>query len=211
MDLSSLSAYIFTCLVIELTPGPNMGFLALVAATRGRRLGFSTVAGIALGLLVVGVLAAAGVATFVDRSEFFYQTLRFGGGAYLLWLALQQWREADKPVLDAQHMSPMVRRYFRYGLTVNLLNPKAALFYIAILPTYLHSNASTESSTIAEAVWLTLIYVSIATTIHISIVLFSSTLQPVFQKEGLRRNTARGFALLLAAIAVWMVWQSARP
>lgn len=210
MDLSSLSAYIFTCLVIELTPGPNMGFLALVGATRGRRLGFSTVAGIALGLLVVGVLAAAGVAAFVDRSEVFYQTLRFGGGAYLLWLALQQWREADKPVLDAQHMSPLLLRYFRYGLAVNLLNPKAALFYIAILPSYLNSNGSTESSTVAQAVWLTLIYVSIATVIHILIVLFSSTLQPVFQKEGLRKKTARGFAILLAVIAIWMVLNTAR-
>lgn len=210
MDLSSLSAYIFTCLVIELTPGPNMGFLALVGATRGRRLGFSTVAGIALGLLIVGVLAAAGVATFIDQSEFFYQALRFGGGGYLLWLALQQWREADKPVPDTKDMSPLLRRYFRYGLTVNLLNPKAALFYIAILPSYLHSNGRTESSTIAEAVWLTLIYVSIATAIHILIVLFSSTLQPVFQKDGLRKNTARGFAILLAGIAIWMVLKTAR-
>lgn len=187
-----------------------MGFLALVAATKGRRLGLYTVAGIALGLLIVGLLAAFGIATLVDRSDFLYEMLRFGGGGYLLWLAWQQWREADSRFLELKPSTSKIRRYFRYGLTVNLLNPKAAVFYIAVLPTYLHANDNSAGSTVFEAIELTLIYVSIATLVHLLIVVFAGSLQPVLQKDRLRKTTARALAILLAAVAIWMVWQTAR-
>jgi threonine/homoserine/homoserine lactone efflux protein len=187
-----------------------MGFLALVAATKGRRLGFYTVAGIALGLLVVGLLAAIGIATLVDRSDFLYETLRFGGGAYLFWLAWQQWREADGRFLELRPSASKIRKYFRYGLTVNLLNPKAAVFYIAILPTYLSTSDTRAGSTVFEAIGLTLIYVTIATLVHLLIVAFAGSLQPILQKDRLRKATARILALLLAAVAVWMVLKTAR-
>lgn len=187
-----------------------MGFLALVAATKGRKLGLFTVAGITLGLLIVGLLAAIGVATLIERSDFLYDALRFGGGAYLLWLAWQQWREADESFQDLNTSASEIRQYFRHGLTVNLLNPKAAVFYIAILPTYLHASDGGGGSTLFEAIGLTGLYVGIATLIHILIVVFASTLQPVLQRERLRKNTARTFALLLAAVAIWMVLKTAR-
>lgn len=187
-----------------------MGFLALVAATKGRRLGLYTVAGITLGLLIVGLLAAIGVATLIERSDFLYDVLRFGGGAYLLWIALQQWREADGSFQDLDHSAAEIRQYFRHGLTVNLLNPKAAIFYIAILPTYLRANDSSAGSTLFEAIGLTGLYVAIATLIHILIVVFAGTLQPVLQKDHLRKNTTRIFAILLAAVAIWMVLKTAR-
>jgi threonine/homoserine/homoserine lactone efflux protein len=144
---TSISAFLITCLIIELTPGPNMGFLALVAATKGRLTGFFTVAGIALGLVSVGLLAAIGVAAIIERSVLLYELLRWGGGAYLMWLAFQQWREVSGGTLDSQPDASRVGEYFRYGLIVNLLNPKAAVFYIAILPSYLHTDGSLGRST----------------------------------------------------------------
>ena len=207
---STIAPYLLTCLLIELTPGPNMGFLALVAATKGRKLGFYTVAGITLGLLTVGLLAAIGLATIIDRSDFLYETLRFGGGAYLLWLAWQQWQEADGSFLELKPSVTKIRQYFRYGLAVNLLNPKAAVFYIAILPTYLNTSDNNAGSTVLDAIGLTLIYVSIASLIHLLIVVFAGSLQPVLQKDRLRKTTARILAVLLAAVAVWMVLHTAR-
>lgn len=187
-----------------------MGFLTLVAATKGRRLGFMTIAGITVGLLIVGLMAAAGVATLIERSPFLYETLRFGGGAYLLWIALQHWRDSEQSSDDLALSASDMRRYFRHGLTVNLLNPKAAIFYIAILPTYLTVNLDQAGSTVLAATVLTLIYVGIATAIHVLIVLFAGTLQPLLQNERVRKTTTRGFAVLLALIALWMVLGSAR-
>lgn len=187
-----------------------MGFLALVAATKGRRIGLYTVAGIALGLLIVGLLAAIGIATLIERSDFLYESLRFGGGAYLLWLAWQQWREAKGNSLELKPHVSKIRKYFRYGLTVNLLNPKAAIFYIAVLPTYVRANSDSGSSAVFEAIGLTLIYVTIATLIHGMIVAFAGGLQPVLQKDRLRQTTSRILAVLLAVVAIWMVLETAR-
>lgn len=206
----SISAFVLTCLIIELTPGPNMGFLALVAATKGRRLGFFTVMGIALGLLVVGLLAAVGVAAIIERSAVLYELLRWGGGAYLLVLAFQQWRDASRDTRDPEPNASRTFEYFRYGLVVNLLNPKAAVFYIAILPTYLRVGDNLDGSATFGAMGLTVIYVGIATAIHLLIVIFAGALQPVLQKEKLRRNTTRILAVLLACVAVWMVFTTAR-
>lgn len=187
-----------------------MGFLALVAATKGRRIGFSTIAGITLGLLIVGLMAAAGVAALIERSPFLYETLRYGGGAYLLWIAFQHWRDSTRPSDDTALTVSTKRLYFRHGLTVNLLNPKAAIFYIAILPTYLSVGLNQGGSTVLAATALTLIYVGIATAIHVVIVIFAGTLQPLLQNDRIRKNATRGFAVLLALIAIWMVLGSAR-
>ena len=64
----TLASFLLTSLLIELTPGPNMTYLALVTARDGRRAGLATVAGVALGLAVVGAIAASGVASLIQAS-----------------------------------------------------------------------------------------------------------------------------------------------
>jgi threonine/homoserine/homoserine lactone efflux protein len=61
-------AFLFTALLIELTPGPNMAWLALTSAGEGRRAGFAAVAGIALGLGMLGAVSAVGLAELATRS-----------------------------------------------------------------------------------------------------------------------------------------------
>lgn len=81
---SALLAFALTCVVIEITPGPNMAWLAALSLSRGWRNGFAAVAGVALGLSVYGVLAAFGLAAVIESSTFLYESLRWGGVAYLL-------------------------------------------------------------------------------------------------------------------------------
>src|ERR1700730_756944 len=92
----TFGAFALTCLVIELTPGPNMAYLAVLSAGNGRRAGFAATLGIALGLLIVGVGAALGLAALISSSRLLYEALRWGGIAYLLWLAWDGWREATE-------------------------------------------------------------------------------------------------------------------
>src|SRR5262245_32737332 len=89
---TTLLAFAGTCLVVELTPGPNMAYLAVLSADKGRRAGFAAVAGIAVGLLIVGVGAALGLAALVASSRWLYEILRWCGAFYLLWLAWDAWR-----------------------------------------------------------------------------------------------------------------------
>ena len=136
MDLTQLAAFALTALLIELTPGPNMAWLALLAATEGRRLGFAAVAGVALGLSLIGLLAALGLSALLQSQPLAYQALRWAGVAYLLWIAWDTWRGASGDEHGAGQGASAAAQ-FRRGLITNLLNPKAAVFYIALLPTFI--------------------------------------------------------------------------
>ena len=87
ISFETLLAFAATCLVIELAPGPNMAYLAVLSASKGRRAGFAATLGIALGLLIVGLAAALGLTAIIANSRWVYEALRWGGVFYLLWLA----------------------------------------------------------------------------------------------------------------------------
>lgn len=199
---SSLLSFALTSVIIELTPGPNMTYLALVAARDGRRSGFATVAGVALGLAIVGAIAAFGVAELVQSSRLLYEALRWSGVLFLLYLAWEGWRESAQSVAG-EVMSD--RSYFLRGLVTNLLNPKAAVFYVAVLPSFL----DTTRPLFGQTVSLSVIYVAVATAIHVGIVLLAGTLEPFLNDPRRERIARRALSALLACVAVWFAWSTA--
>lgn len=202
--MENLIAFISASVLIELTPGPNMAFLALVGATQGRRRGFATVLGVALGLFIIGLLSALGVGGIISRSPTLFQFLRWGGIAYLLYLAFEGWKDADVSSARPTNSDATELTYFRHGLTVNLLNPKAALFYITVLPTFL----SARDAAWSEIFGLTAIYVSIATIIHILIVVFASSFHAFLNDPRRSLWVKRVLAIALALTAIWFGWST---
>lgn len=202
--MENLIAFISASILIELTPGPNMAFLALVSATKGRRFGFATTAGVALGLLAIGLLAAAGVGAIVTQNPILFQLLRWGGIAYLLYLAWEGWKEAGESSPQKANSASGNLTYFRHGLTVNLLNPKAALFYITILPTFL----SSRDAGWTEIFSLTALYVGIATAVHILIVIFAGSFHHFLDDPKRSLWLRRVLALALALTAIWFGWST---
>ncbi|WP_269932571.1 LysE family translocator [Aminobacter sp. HY435] len=202
-ETSTLVSFALTSLIIELTPGPNMTYLALVSAGEGRRAGFATVAGIALGLLVIGLVAALGVTELIQSSQLLYEGLRWAGVLFLLYLAYEGWRGSGEAVPAGNDAD---RRYFTRGLVTNLLNPKAAVFYIAVLPTFIAAERPVLSQTLA----LTAIYVAVATIIHALIVVLSSQLEPLLNNARIEKIARRALSALLAAVAIWFAFSTAR-
>jgi threonine/homoserine/homoserine lactone efflux protein len=206
---SSLLAFALTCFVIEVTPGPNMAYLAALSLSQGVRAGLAAVAGIALGLSVYGIAATLGLSAIIDNSTVLYETLRWGGVAYLLWLAWDAWmaeREAAPGAIDRDAaIGPWTA--FRRGLITNLLNPKAAIFYVAVLPDFIQI---TKGGIAIQTLTLSAIYVSTATAIHLVIVLLASRMQRIIETPDKRRNIRRALAILLAAIAFWFALSTGR-
>ena len=87
--------FLLTAILIELTPGPNMAWLALLGASRGRIAALGAVAGIALGLAIAGAAAAFGVSALIGKTPWVFQALRWAGALYLLYLAWDAWQQAD--------------------------------------------------------------------------------------------------------------------
>lgn len=203
-DASLIVAFALTSALIELTPGPNMTYLAIVSAGEGRRLGYFTVAGVALGLAIIGIAAAMGVTAIIQASPALYDTLRWAGAAYLLWLAWDGWRGSGGQARpQTGHHREMV--FFRRGLITNVLNPKAAVFYVTVLPAFLLDNPR-----LSDSLLLTAVYVTVATIIHILIVLLAGSVKPLLTNPVQEMLLRRTLSVLLLVVAIWFALNTAR-
>ncbi len=188
-----LTGFALAVLLIELTPGPNMAWLAGLAATEGKRSGLSAVAGVALGLLANGVLAALGLATLLTAMPALLHGLRIAGAAMMVWLAIEAWRGAEKAPPPTA-----TRRAFATGALLNLLNPKAYLFFVVVAPEFLGG----RTLGLTEALTLALVSTGIATAIHLAIVLAGSHAQAWLADPARTKWVRRGFAVVMLGVAV---------
>lgn len=204
VEPDALWGFVLASIVMEITPGPNMAYLAILALGDGRRAGYAAVTGVALGLLLVGLASALGVGAAVTASPLAWQVLRWGGVAYLLWLAWDGWRGANE---TPEHAAPgsTLMRFFRRGLVTNLLNPKAFALYIAVLPGFV----SADHPIIPQAIGLSLLYVLIATAIHLAIVTAAGAARHVLADPRWMMTMRRFLSLLLVGVALWLAVKTA--
>ncbi|MEN0652959.1 MULTISPECIES: LysE family translocator [Hyphobacterium] len=204
-DLSGLFGFALAVLVIEVTPGPNMAWIAVLSAGSGRKAGLSAVAGIALGLLVIGAAAGLGLAALITAAPALYEVLRWGGALFLLYLAWEGWREAGES--SPAKLPDGSLKHFSRGFLINALNPKAALFYVAVLPEFIDPARSLP----LQAAALTVLSVIIATMIHTAIVFAAAQAQSLVSDRRRLMILRRILSALLVLIAVWLFFETARP
>lgn len=205
--IPSLLSFALASLIIEAIPGPNQTYLAALTLQHGLRAGLAAVAGIALGLSIYGLAATLGVATLIDQSPLLYGILRWTGVAYFLWLAWQNWHGEEGDAVDAAKAGEAERTAFRRGLITNLLNPKAAIFYIAVLPGFIVKDGG---PLLWQTFLLSAVFVTVATFTHLIVVFASGRLRIYLEDPEWRKPVRRGLALLLAAVAVWFAFSTAR-
>jgi threonine/homoserine/homoserine lactone efflux protein len=102
--------------------------------TSGRRAGFAAVAGIQLGTCVHAGFAILGISAILQLSLVAFVAMKLAGAAYLLWIAVRLWRDRSTIGASAGVAAAGPRRAFVEGALSNVLNPKMALFYLALLP-----------------------------------------------------------------------------
>ncbi len=199
-----LVGFALAVLLIELTPGPNMAWLSGLAATEGRRAGIAAVAGVALGLLVNGVLAALGLATLLQMVPELLRGLQWAGAAMMVFLAIQAWRGSGR---GAGSKAPSIppeqvhRRSFVTGLLINLLNPKAYIFFVVVAPQFLRG----ATLSLANALVLAVVSAVIATAIHVALVLAGARAHDWLADPSRTVWARRGFALVMLAVAASFV------
>lgn len=120
-----------------LTPGPNMMYVTSRSITQGRRAGLVSLLGVGLGFLIYMSMANLGLsAVFLVVPEL-YTAVKLAGAAYLGWLAWQALRPGGVSAFAPQELAPdSNRRLFTMGLLTNLLNPKAAIMYLSLIPQF---------------------------------------------------------------------------
>lgn len=205
IDPAVLLPFLAAVTLIELTPGPNMGYLAGLSAVEGRRAGLVTVAGITCGLLAYMLASVVGLTEVLRVNRHLYGLLRWAGVAYVLWLALDAWRGKEKAEDLQDGASDWA--HFRKGLLANLLNPKAALFYVTLLPGFVQPG---HASPLAQALILGGAHIAVSILVHGTIVLSSDGLARRLTLAGGSVVARRLFALALAATAIWIGVETGR-
>jgi threonine/homoserine/homoserine lactone efflux protein len=123
---------------LALTPGPNMLYLVSRSLAQGTGAGMVSLVGCQAGSLAIMLAAAAGITAALVAVPYAWDVLRLGGAAYLLFLAWQCLRPGGQPLFAPR---PMPRepssRLFAVGFATAALNPKVALFYMAVLPPFI--------------------------------------------------------------------------
>lgn len=138
ISLSTITALSFIALVSALTPGPNMIYLISRSICQGRLAGFISLAGIASGSLVYIVCTSLGITSIIMALPYAYDALRFAGAAYLLYLAWQAVKPGGRAGFKVRNLPPdSHRKLFTMGLVTSVLNPKAAVFYLSLLPQFI--------------------------------------------------------------------------
>jgi threonine/homoserine/homoserine lactone efflux protein len=136
--LTSLLGFALVSLGIVLTPGPNMIYLISRSITQGHIAGLVSLGGVALGFVFYMLCAAFGITALLFAIPYAYDALRFAGAAYLLWLAWQALKPGGRSPFQVKKLqvdSP--RKLFAIGFVTNLLNPKIAMLYLALLPQFI--------------------------------------------------------------------------
>ena len=121
-----------------LTPGPNMIYLISRSICQGKRAGFISLGGVALGFVFYMLCAAFGITAFVFAIPYAYDLLRFGGAAYLLYLAWQTIRPGGNSPFSVKNLPiDAPNKLFMMGFITNLANPKIAIMYLSLLPQFI--------------------------------------------------------------------------
>ncbi len=206
-DWCNVLKFILTVLLLELTPGPNMAYLAALALDRGRRAGLLATAGVAAGLSVHAIVAALGLGVLISQAPLIYNLLRWTGVGYLLYLAWETWQSntGERQEMTAEGSSSVFWR----GFLSNVLNPKSVLFFVSVVPGFIQYEPS-ESSLLFQAARLGAVYVAIATVIHAGIVLLASQLRPLLITSAHEKTIRRILALALVLVAAWLAWSTRR-
>lgn len=196
-------------LLMALTPGPNMVYLISRSICQGRRAGVISLFGVVAGFLVHMFTAAVGLTALFMAVPLAYEILKWAGAAYLLYLAWQAVKPGARSPFEARDLpqdSP--RKLFAMGFLTNLLNPKIAVFYLAIFPQFV---SPANGSVFAQSVVLGLTQIVLSFGVNLSIALSAATLARWFQHNrrwlAVQRYVMGG---VLAALAVRLAAEQRR-
>jgi threonine/homoserine/homoserine lactone efflux protein len=135
-------AFLLTSLVIVVTPGIGVLYTVAAGLARGARAGVLAAFACTLGIVPHMVAAITGLAALLNASAVAFQTLKYVGVAYLLFMAWSTWREHGALTVEEDAAPIRARKVLVSGVLVNILNPKLTIFFFAFLPQFVDSGSS---------------------------------------------------------------------
>ena len=146
-----LLEFIVASSLLTLMPGPDILFVMAQSIDQGRKTGIAVALGLCSGLFVHTALAALGISLIIASSPILFAAIRYAGIAYLIYMGIVSLRSrndasvsiADSTATLQNESAGTFGKLYRTGITMNLLNPKIILFFLAFFPQFLDKTSAT--------------------------------------------------------------------
>ena len=194
------AGFALAVLLVELTPGPNMAWLVTLTLSEGRRAGLGAITGIALGLAANAALSVLAASLILAQGPALTQADSVLAAAMMAWLAWEAWRTPGESSPAATPRDGG-QRHALAGFVINLLNPKAALFFVTVMPQFVPGGRPGLSQGLALAA----VSVTIATAIHLALVLSAGHARGMVMSGSRTRTVRRVLALAMLGVGVWFL------
>ena len=137
--------FLLTSLVVVLMPGTGVIYTVSTGLFRGWRASIAAAFGCTTGIIPHLLASILGLSAILHVSALAFQVVKFAGAAYLLYLAWSMWHETGALKFDAPDKKNGICQIAVRGFLINILNPKLSIFFLAFLPLFVSSNASSPT------------------------------------------------------------------
>jgi threonine/homoserine/homoserine lactone efflux protein len=209
IPLNELLIFAAACLLMVLTPGPNMIYLISRSICQGRKAGLVSLLGVVAGFFVHLFAAAAGLTAVFLAVPVAYEVLKWAGALYLLWLAWQAVKPGARSPFEAQQLPPdSTRKLVTMGFLTSALNPKIAVFYLSVFPQFITPE---HGSVFTQSVMLGFTQISVSFMVNALIAIFAASIASWFINNPTWLAVQRYFmGFVLAALAVRLMLEQRR-
>ncbi|KMM81633.1 LysE family translocator [Pseudomonas deceptionensis] len=197
------------CLLMVLTPGPNMIYLISRSICQGRKAGVTSLIGVVAGFFVHMFAAAVGLTAVFLAVPMAYEALKWAGALYLVWMAWQAVKPGARSPFEARELAPdSSSKLVVMGFMTSVLNPKVAVFYLSVFPQFISPE---HGSMFTQSMMLGLTQISVSFTVNLLIALFASGIAVWFVRNPLWLAVQRYvMGCVLAALAVRLMLEQRR-
>ncbi|MBU6380264.1 MAG: LysE family translocator [Acidobacteria bacterium] len=200
-----ITEYLIAAIIIIIAPGPSVLFVIARAVSWGRKISVLTVAGNVTGSFVLSTLVALGLGPILQRWHIAYVGVQWGGGLYLIYLGIEAIRQRAVHAADMTNQGPVapsIRKSIRDGFWVGVLNPKAIVFFAAVLPQFVDIDGGHVTS---QLIFMGLVFCVLAFISDGSWGLLAGTARAWLATDNRRLERLRGFGgtiMIILGLAV---------
>jgi threonine/homoserine/homoserine lactone efflux protein len=181
VPFNDLIVFAAAALFMVLTPGPNMIYLVSRAISQGRQAGIISLIGVVGGFFVHMLAAAVGLTALFMAVPLGYEILKWAGACYLLWMAWQAVKPGARSPFEPKALPiDSKRMLLTMGFLTSVLNPKIAIFYLAILPQFISAQ---HGSVFVQSIVLGLVQISISFSVNFLIAISAAGIASWFAKN----------------------------
>jgi len=174
---TNIALFVAASLAVIFAPGPDNIYVLTRGVAQGREVALASAWGMCSGLLLHTTLAAVGLSAILARSAVAFSVIKYAGAVYLLYLGVRALLSEDEFVSpEEEPPRTRLRSFFFRGLTMNLLNPKVAVFFLAFLPQFAGPNGATTGAAALRFLALGLIFALLSLAVFSAIALSASIL-----------------------------------